>query len=408
MAGNNYDVAVVGGGPAGSTTAALLAEQGHRVAVIERAEFPRYHIGESLTGTVGAYLRQRGLDAAMEAHSFPVKYGVKVVGSQARNEFFVAVEPEPTWQVRRDDFDRILLDDACRRGAEHLPLSAVEVLRQEGRVSGLRGLSRTGEAQEISARWIVDASGTSGFLSKVGLAGPRVTQDFGDQVAVFAQFKDCERDPGLMDGNTIIFYGERLHWAWFIPLSPDLVSVGVVMDRDTWRRLRGKARSADHDGAEAVLDWGLRHINPDLWRRCGGRERTGPVHVIRDYSYSASPFAGDGWLCVGDAHRFIDPIFSFGVAIGLHEAHMAADALHSVLSGQAVDKVMTEYQRRCTLGQDAANDVIRYFWRFPAFFGTQAQGRHREDIMRLFAGACYDEPPLPGLAMMRESLAATA
>lgn len=394
-----FDVVIVGGGPAGASAGALLAERGYRVAVIERSDFPRYHIGESLTGTVGTYLRQRGLAQAMAEQGFPVKYGVKVVGSQARNEFYVAVEPEPTWQVRREDFDRILLEDACQRGVERLALNAVEVLRDNGRVTGLECRNPQGDTRQVRARWVVDASGTSTFLSQLGVAGAKTPLEFGDQVVVFAQLRDCERDPGLMDGNTIIFYGERLRWAWFIPLSAEVVSVGVVMDRETWRAQKNEG------GPEAVFDWGLRNINPDLQRRCGGRPRVSPVRVIRDYSYRIDPYAGPGWLCVGDAHRFVDPIFSFGVAIGLMEAQMAVDTLVACLEGAPEQEALAEYQRRCSLGQDAAQDVIRYFWRYPAFFGKQAQGRYRGDIMKLFAGSCHDEPPLPGLAMMRESLA---
>ena len=401
----SYDAVVIGCGPAGSSTATHLAKHGLSVLALDKAPFPRYHIGESLTGTVADYLRDLGLEQAMGEHQFPVKYGVSVVGREARNEFFVATAPEPAWQVVRSRFDRTLLENAVENGVEHRVGTVLDVTRDGDRVTGIRYRDPEGDTVEAAAPCVVDASGANTVLSKLCVAGPRIADDFGDQIAIFSQIADCDRDPGLMAGNTVIFYSENHHWAWMIPLDERVASVGVVVPREIYLEQLAAAREHGEEATRAIFDWGLTVINPELERRCGGRELTETVRVIRDYSYAIEPYAGPGWLCVGDAHRFVDPIFSFGVAIAFHEAEMAADAITGALNGGDSTALFNEYQRRCNIGQCAVSDVIRYFWRFPAFFGVQARGPFREDIMKLFAGACYDEKPIPGLVMMRESLA---
>ncbi len=406
--GAEYDAVVVGLGPGGATVASHLCRRGRRVLGIEYAPFPRYHIGESLTGTVGLYLRRVGLEAEMKRRGFPVKYGVTVMGRAARNEFFVAAAPEPTWQVRREDFDEMLLDNAVTSGLEVQQAQATGVLTEGERVTGVRLRGADGSTREVRAGCVVDASGGATFLARHRIAGERVHDDYVSQVAVFTQLQHSARDPGLMAGNTVIFYNQPHHWAWFIPLDAEVDSVGIVVKLDTYLQLSAEARAQGRPVGDHVFEWGLRAINPDLERRCLGRTRVEPVRVLRDFCYRIEPFAGPGWLCVGDAHRFLDPIFSFGVSLALEEAQLAAAALHAALETGDWRGPLAEYQRRCNRGQDAIADVIRYFWRFPAFFGLQARGAHRADIMKLFAGAAYDAEPLPGLVMMRESLARVA
>jgi FADH2-dependent halogenase len=392
------DVVVVGCGPGGSITAASLAEKGLHVVAIEKSSFPRYHIGESLTGTAGDVIRNLGLEADMERLDFPVKTGVKVVGRDAASEFFVPVL-RPTWQVRRAEFDDLLLKHSLSRGID-LRQGMVRGFLQDGdRLNGVRYTpvgSDSADEVELRCKAVIDASGHSAVLSRHKIAGPRRVENFGRQIAVFTRFDNVERDPGEMGNNTFIFYGAPLHWAWFIPLSSNSVSIGVVMPTTTYKRYG--------NSPEEVMAWGLRNINPDLARRVEGVEAAEEVRTIANYSYSIEPFVGEGWACVGDAHRFLDPIFSFGVAFAMVEGYAAADAISEGLRANAFADPLDRYRRFSNRGQSAAGDVVRYFWRFPAFFSFQTRGKTRQDMIRLLAGDCFGEEPIDALSAMRKSL----
>ncbi|MCX4241013.1 NAD(P)/FAD-dependent oxidoreductase [Paraliomyxa miuraensis] len=395
----DVDVAIVGAGPAGSCLATLLARAGRRVAVVERADFPRYHIGESLTGASTPILEELGVAEEMDRRQFPPKRGVKVIGHEAHNEFFVPVL-NPTWQVRREEFDQILLERALHEGAT-LRRSVVEsVLREGERVVGL--LHRPvhghadGPAHELRARFVADCSGQSSLLARLGVASKRVVDDvFSRQIALFTQYEGARRDPGEMGNNTFIFYGTELHWAWFIPLSPTLTSVGVVMPA---------AKVAEHGGPEAAFEWGRTHINPDLAKRFNFAREVSPVRALANYSYHVDRFWGEGWCCVGDAHQFIDPIFSFGVSFALIEARAASAAILDVLVGADEATRLGEYAALCSRGQGVARDLIRYFWRFPTFFAFLARGEYRRDVIRLLGSACHDPEELGAIKAMRAAL----
>ncbi|MCI0581163.1 MAG: NAD(P)/FAD-dependent oxidoreductase [Chloroflexi bacterium] len=395
---NHYDVIVIGGGPGGSTLAAYLAQAGVRVLIIEKEAFPRYHIGESLTGMAAGILHEFGLGPTMDELHFPPKSGVKVIGQEAKSEFFVPVL-QPTWQVRRDQFDDVLLKNALTMSAHYRRGTVKEILRDGDKVIGVCYLpadSPQAAMQELYAEYVVDASGRANVLARQGIAGEVVYDDqYSRQVAVFTQFKDALRDPGDMGNNTFLFYSELHHWAWFIPLSPDVTSVGVVMPA---HRLKAAG------SASAALAWGLENINPDLRRRVAGRERVEEIRTITNYSYKVDPFVGNGWLCIGDAHRFIDPIFSFGASLAMLEAKAASRAILTALATGDWTAPFAEYIALCNRGQSAAYDVIRYFWKYPVFFGYQSRGKQRKEFMRLLSSDVHDEQELPALQMMRRTL----
>ncbi|MEM6931842.1 MAG: NAD(P)/FAD-dependent oxidoreductase, partial [Myxococcota bacterium] len=378
-----YDVVVIGAGPAGSVAAAELAQAGKSVLIVERHRFPRYRVGESLTVSAGDLLRDWGLEDKLAELDFPVKTGVKVIGRSARSEFFVPVA-RPTWQVRRAEFDQLLLDRATELGADLRWGSVKRIDEVDGRVVGI-GFRPYGHETdvltEVEAKVVMDCSGHSALMSRHGVAGPRSVEAFGRQIAMFTQYSHAIRDSGAMGDNTFIFYGSKYHWGWFIPLSSTHTSVGVVLPTKTVKEI--------HGGPEKVLQWGIENVNPDLHRRLRGLTPTEPVRVIRNYSYRVDPFVGDGWLCVGDSHRFADPIFSFGVAFSMTEARAAAMAVLEALATGDSRVPFEAYAQFSDRGQEAAVDLIRYFWKFPAFFSFQTRGATRADMIRLLGGDCF-------------------
>ncbi|MGK7871962.1 MAG: NAD(P)/FAD-dependent oxidoreductase [Xenococcaceae cyanobacterium] len=391
-----FDVVVIGCGVSGSTLAAYLARAGLSVLAIEKEPFPRYHIGESLTGMVGEIITELELEEEMSQRKFPVKGGVKVLGRGAKSEFFVPVLRK-TWQVRREEFDEMLLNRSIELGVEHRFGTVKEVLREGDQVVGIKYVPRSEKKtiKEVRTLVVADASGQSTFLSRQKVAGRRQNYDeFRKQVAVFAQFKDAIRDPGEMGDNTFIFYSELHNWSWFIPLSSDVVSIGIVVPTSKMHSCGGK---------EETLTWGLENINPDLKRRVENCSH-GTVRTIGNYSYSVDPFAGKGWLCVGDAHRFCDPIFSFGVSLSMIEARQASIAIVKGLKNNDFTNSFQEYVEFCNRGQNVARDLIRYFWKYPTFFGYQAKSSLRKDMIQVFSGNCHQLDELQLVKVIRKQL----
>ena len=391
------DVAIIGAGPAGSCLATFLAREGRDVLMIEKANFPRFHVGESLTGVAGQVLESLGLNDQLDAKEFPLKGGVKVIGQGAKTEFFVPVLQD-TYQVRRSEFDAILVEHAEAQGARRVTGRVVGVIRDDlDRVRGVEYLDPEGERRSVHCRYVADASGQSITLSKLNVAGQRyLNSEYDKQVALFTHIEGAQRDPGQMGNNTFIFYDKVHHWAWFIPVSPTVTSVGVVMPGEAYAPLGGK---------EEAMRWGLEHINPDLWKRVRGRAWTEPVRGAFNFSYHIDPFAGDGWLCVGDAHGFVDPIFSFGVSIAMQEAAEASRRITAVLEGASWQTEMTAYHEYCMRGFHVAQDLIDYFWRYPVFFGYMMRGSMRQDVIRLLGSDIHSEEELPAVVTMRKALA---
>jgi FADH2-dependent halogenase len=400
-----YDAVIIGAGPGGSTAAMELCARGLSTLIIEKESFPRYHIGESLTGEAGAYLRRAGFEAALR--DAPVKRGVTVYGREGKNSFHVPVMGRTaegrfrasTWQVRRSHFDSILLEAARERGAELCTGEAMAPVREGARVRGVHVRAKERE-WEIRAGVVVDASGQNTFLSRHGVAASKERGTYANQTAVFSQVVNTIREGDSPD-DTYIFYAGQHHWAWFIPLDADVVSVGVVVPVEYLRDRRSRDESL-----EVFLARELRELNPQLHRRVPDTRFVEPVRAFSNYSYNVPVFGGPGYLCVGDAHRFIDPIFSFGVNLALNEGQSAAQAIYDTLGaeGGAADECFMEYQRTANHGQDLLNDMIDFFWLQPLHFSLLVHGASREEFIDYFAGRVYDDGERPGLMAMRRAL----
>jgi flavin-dependent dehydrogenase len=322
-----YDAIVVGGGPAGSTTAALLAQQGHRVLLLEREPFPRYHIGESLIPYTWFTLERLGVLDWLKRSANPKKYSVQFVSITGRVSqpfyFFKTIKHEcsMTWQVWRAEFDSMLLDNAREKGAEvRQGVGVRDVIMDGSRVVGVRTDARDGVSETIHARAVVDASGRDSMLSR--RFGWKDRDPELNKVAVWSYFKGALRDPGLDEGATTVAYVPQKGWFWYIPLHSDTVSVGVVGEpsylyRDTRDPSAIFAREA------AACAWIRDHIAVG--------EQVEPVRVTAEYSYHSRRIGGDGFCLVGDAFAFLDPLFSTGVFLALKGGELAADSLHQAL-----------------------------------------------------------------------------
>ena len=329
MSRPDYDAIVIGGGPSGSTTAALLAEHGHRVLLLDRETAPRYHIGESLIPYTWFTLNRLGVVDWLRRSACPKKFSVQFVSITGKVSqpfyFFQTIKHEcaQTWQVYRAEFDAMLLDNARAKGAEiRQPVTVRDVLLEGTRVVGVRADTKDGlKGEEIRARVVVDATGRDSLLSRT--FGWKHRDEELNKIAVWSYYRGALRDPGLDAGATTVAYVPQKGWFWYIPLHSDVVSVGVVAEPGYLYRDTRDADTIFHREAQACR-WIRDHI------RVG--EQCEPVRVTGEYSYHSRQIGGDGFCLVGDAFAFLDPLFSTGVFLALKSGEMAADTIHAALA----------------------------------------------------------------------------
>jgi FADH2-dependent halogenase len=390
------EVIIVGGGPGGASTALYLLKAGIKPLIIERQDFPRFHIGESLSGECGNCLRNLDLEDVVAAQKYPIKYGVHVFNPHGKG-FWVEVKkrcsetnamlPNSTWSVKRSSFDKILLDAALSRGADYIQCDAIAPIQENGRVAGLQIRTSAGVLENLHCEVLVDCSGQGTFLANRGITGPKIKGGYNNQIAVFSQIEDMIVDQGSEPhqgpGNTLIFYKERDHWAWTIPIGDNLISIGVVAPASHFKK-QGLDKT-EYLRKEIV------ELNPELTRRITKTSFLEEVRSITSYSYSTTDYAGKGFICVGDSHQFTDPIFSFGVFLAVREGEMAAEAIVKYLGSKngSNENPFKEYIKVTTEGQDTIRDVIDTFWEYPLVFTRMATGPHKDDINDLFAGRVY-------------------
>jgi flavin-dependent dehydrogenase len=318
------DVVVIGGGPAGSTVSTLLAQQGCRVELFERERFPRFHIGESLIPeTYWVFQRLKILDK-MKASPFVKKYSVQFVSASGKLSapfYFWDNKPHEcsqTWQVIRSEFDALMLDHARGHGVVvHQPARVLEVLFEGDRAVGVRVQKEGGAPEEVRARVVVDASGQSTLLQnrlKLRLWDPVLNKG-----AIWTYWRGACRDTGRDEGATLVVQTtNKQGWFWYIPQHDDTVSVGVVAPFAYLFKGRGSHEQVYNEEVEAC---------PAIKERVQiGRRATG-YFATKDYSYRSRQVAGDGWVLVGDAFGFLDPLYSSGVLLALKSGEMAADAI---------------------------------------------------------------------------------
>ena len=397
----NTDVLVVGGGPAGAGVSLRLLERGITPVIVEREAFPRFHIGESMTGECGNLVRELGFEETMIRERHPVKHGVVVSGTRGNPDWWLpmmrrnpdpSADFNPTWQVRRSTFDKMLLDTATAKGAELIDGRAATPLVEDGQMGGVEVELGEDDTLRIEARITLDCSGQASFLANRHVTGPKYLGSYDKQIAIFSHIKNFVRDPdtdqpNVKSTNTHIFYTRKFHWAWAIPLDDEVTSVGIVVPSAYFREKKESKR--DFYVRE------LRELNPGLTSRAGDAELVEDVHVIPNYSFQVAGFAGRGFICVGDAHRFVDPIFSFGLYVALQESKLAVDAVVDYLEGTGPTtgnggNPFRNYMIGVEKGIDVLEDMIDTFWENPLAFAYMVHSLYREPMVDVFSGRIYE------------------
>jgi flavin-dependent dehydrogenase len=319
-------VVVIGGGPAGSTVSTLLAQQGQRVQLFEREHFPRFHIGESLIPETYWVLQRLNMLPKLKKSHFVKKYSVQFVNAQGKlSEPFYFMEHKPhecsqTWQVLRSEFDQLMLNNAREHGVDvHEGVRVLEVLFEGSRAVGVRLQEEDGSERVVRAQVVVDASGQSSMImSRLEL---REWDPVLKKAALWTYWKGAQRDAGRDEGATLVVQTQgKKGWFWYIPLHEDVVSVGVVAAYDYLFKDRG---TKEH---EAIYFEEVERC-PGVKQRIAGATRCGPFRAAKEYSYRSKQVAGDGWVLVGDAFGFLDPLYSSGVLLALKSGSLAADAV---------------------------------------------------------------------------------
>lgn len=352
-----YDCVVIGG--AGATAAGVLAQHGRRVAVLERDTFPRYHIGESLIPYTWFTFERLGVLDWFEQAACQKKYSVQfvsVAGRVSQPFYFFETIKHPcstTWQVRRSDFDRMLLVNAMNKGADVRQGTAVRELLMDGdRAVGVRADIVGGGSETFVANAIIDASGRDTFLaSKLGWKrrDPDLTK-----VAIFTYYRGARRDLGLDEGATTVAYIPEGGWFWYIPLLDDVVSVGVVAEAEyLYRESRDPEAIFAREAGDCT--WIAEHLS--------GGTRVEPVRVTGEFSYRSESIGGNGFCLAGDAFSFLDPIFSTGLFMALKSGEMAADAVDRGLdAGQVTAATFSDYERDMRWALDRFRELVVAFY----------------------------------------------
>jgi len=348
MSGDPFDVAIIGGGPAGSVAAALLARAGRRVIVLERDKFPRFHIGESLLPFSMQAFTRLGLHEKFARAGFMEKFGGEMYGACGDDgvKFYFEdgfrSQTDRSYQVTRAEFDKVLLDHAAESGAEVREETGVDKVDfSEDAATLVISRKGNGGAEEIRARYVIDASGRNSILgAKFKL---KKNYDHLQKVSVFAHYDGMIRAEGR-DGTLTRMVRALDRWFWVIPLSATRTSVGVVLDGAVYKK---SGLSAEEFLQQAIEE------QPILMQQMRDAERVTPVRTAADFSYRSTQLTGDRWMLAGDAAGFIDPVFSSGVFLAVLAGEQAADALHEVLDRPAKRrKLFARYERNINKAMD--------------------------------------------------------
>jgi flavin-dependent dehydrogenase len=391
MAAELCDVVVIGGGPGGSTAAALLARHGYKVIALEKARHPRFHIGESLLPmNLPVFERLGVLDKVRALGVFKPGADFEADNERGYNTYAFAraigQSPPHAYQVWRQDFDKMLYDHARDCGADAREGHEVVQVEQRGsRESWLDVKTDGGRSYCVQARYVVDASGRDAFLSAKRKLRRRNDQH--QSAAIFGHYRGAEPRAGEDAGNISIYRFEH-GWMWMIPLPDGVMSVGAVCRPDYLKQRKGRT-------VEFLLD--TLKLSPALWRRVEHAELIdNEVRVTGNYSYDSMQMGGPGWVLVGDAFAFLDPVFSSGVYLAMSGAEQAAAVVDQSLREPQREMALLrklEKRQRAGMGRFAFfiyrfnGPVMQQMFRQPRNTWQLEQG-----VISMLAGDLFDTP----------------
>ena len=387
---DSVDVAVVGGGPAGSTVSTLLAQKGLKVRLFERDAFPRFHIGESLIPETYWVFQRLNMLEKMKKSAFVKKYSVQFVnaaGKMSAPFYFDENKPgeqSQTWQVIRSEFDAMMLDNAREHGVNvRQPARVLEVVFEGDRAVGVKVQKEGGGSEVIRAKVVVDASGQSTMLQnkfKLRLWDPVLNKG-----AIWTYWEGAYRDAGKDEGATVVIQTpNKAGWWWYIPQHDNTVSIGVVAPFDYLFKGRGSH--------EEVFNEEMAQ-SPEVQKRLATGKRAAGYFATKDYSYRSSKVAGDGWVLIGDAFGFLDPLYSSGVLLALKSGQMAADAIADGLAkGDTSAAQLGQWGEQFNKGVDRMRRLVcEYYDGFSFGKFVKAYPHLKGKVTDLLIGDLFDD-----------------
>ncbi len=386
--GKNPHVVVIGGGPAGATVSTLIAQQGYDVELFEREKFPRYHIGESLIPETYWVLKRLGMLEQMKRSPFIKKHSVQFVnasGKQSAPFYFYDNKPHEcsqTWQIRRSEFDTMMLRNAESQGVKvHEGARVLDVILEGERAVGVQVVTENGETRTVRADVVVDASGQSSLLiNKFKL---RVSDPVLNKGVLWSYFEEAYRDTGKDEGATIVLsLQNKQGWFWYIPMQDNIVSVGVVADFEYLFKGRENHETTYAEEMENC---------PAVIERVSMGKKIAPVKATKDYTYRASRATGDGWVLVGDAFGFLDPLYSSGVLLALKSGELAADAIvEGLQNGDTSQKQLGKWEKGYVEGMNRMRRLVcEYYDGFSFGNFVRRFPQHRGSITDLLVGDLF-------------------
>ncbi|MDX1343700.1 MAG: NAD(P)/FAD-dependent oxidoreductase [Reinekea sp.] len=354
---SSYDVIVIGGGPGGATTATLLAKAGKSVLLVEKCKFPRYHIGESLVPGVVPILAELDVLSEMEQYGFTDKFGITLIWGNQNERWSVGFDEAggeslgKAFQVVRSEFDYLLLQNARRKGVTVLEETAVrDVIFDGDRCTGITLRDMDGEDLTVSARYVVDASGQANLIGRKQ-HNIEVVDGLKNK-AVWAYYQNATVPEGRDAGNIIVENNISEGWLWMIPLHDGTHSIGLVAPQESFK---GYERGALLNKMLAESE----HIKGYL----KDATRVSDYHSHKDWSYSCSQFQGPGYLMVGDAAGFVDPLFSTGVFLAMNSGSLAAKTIIAAMENPSEERALgVAYETSYRSFLDVVTSFVLFFY----------------------------------------------